>query len=281
MNDSVDRGRVGDSTDDEKRPRAGDRQHREQIRTRARTYDLGGGDLETMAEIGRFRTIALTDLQQFHFGGDRSRMSYDLRRLSEQHLVRISTVRSPKGQKLTVVALTRDGKRFLEQRRKHSGQDNQPAQHIYADMKKPAEVAHDASIYRMYQAEAGKILSSGGKIRRIVLDYELKKKVFAPLARARELPPDEFRKRQQEVASDHGLTVVDGKIPLPDLRIEYETREGETAKVDLELATEHYKRTQLAAKARAGFRLYTTGGSASQAGAVWEDRELTAGIIPL
>jgi len=37
------------------------------------------------------------------------------------------------------------------------------------------------------------------------------------------------------------LQLVRGKIPLPDLRIEYENREGDMARVDLELATEHYR----------------------------------------
>lgn len=50
--------------------------------------------------------------------------------------------------------------------------------------------------------------------------------------------------------------VVDGKIPLPDLRIEYESRDGERTKVDLELATDDYKPAQIAEKDRAGFRIY-------------------------
>jgi len=43
-------------------------------------------------------------------------------------------------------------------------------------------------------------------------------------------------------------TVVSGKIPLPALRIEYETREQEPGKVDLKLATGHHKRSQFVKK---------------------------------
>jgi hypothetical protein len=46
--------------------------------------------------------------------------------------------------------------------------------------------------------------------------------------------------------------VIRGKIPLPDLRIDYETAEGDLAKVDLELATE---RAQAATKGKAGFKI--------------------------
>ena len=55
---------------------------------------------------------------------------------------------------------------------------------------------------------------------------------------------------------NNGLKVVNGKIRLPDLRIEYETAGGESARVDLELATEHYRGDHMSAKERAGFKIY-------------------------
>jgi len=50
---------------------------------------------------------------------------------------------------------------------------------------------------------------------------------------------------RNEIAARHGLEVVRGKVPVPDLRIEYETRDGEAARVDLELLTEHYRPGQV------------------------------------
>ena len=41
---------------------------------------------------------------------------------------------------------------------------------------------------------------------------------------------EKFQAIQQSVAQANGLQVIDQKIPLPDLQIEYETREGETAR---------------------------------------------------
>ena len=90
----------------------------------------------------------------------------------------------------------------------------------------------------------------------VILDFELKKKAYAPLARARASSLAEFRRKQAEIARANGLSVIRGKIRLPDLRIEYETASGESARVDLELATEHYRGDHMAAKEGAGFKIY-------------------------
>ena len=139
-----------------------------------------------------------------------------------------------------------------------------------------------AEYVHLGRTRSARILKQQGRVRRVVvLDYELKKRVYSPLAKARGLPPEEYRKLQDEVARDNRLAVVDGKILLPDLRIEYETREGEIARVDLELATDHYKPGQLRDKARAGFRIYRMAQDRSGSSKVWEDRELTAEILSL
>ena len=79
----------------------------------------------------------------------------------------------------------------------------------------------------------------------------------------------------------HGLEVVRGKVPVPDLRIEYEIRDGEAAHVDLELVTEHYRPGQLADKARAGFSLYAPQSERDHLRRVLEQQELTAEILTL
>lgn len=50
------------------------------------------------------------------------------------------------------------------------------------------------------------------------------------------------------------LKVVDSSIPIPDLRIEFETRA--TEQIDLELATREYRSEGLTAQARSGFRFF-------------------------
>ena len=63
-----------------------------------------------------------------------------------------------------------------------------------------------------------------------------------------------------EIAERHGFRVVRGKIPVSDLRIEYETSDQEHARVDLELATEHYRFRNIVQKLRAGFSIYPRSG---------------------
>ncbi|PWT96949.1 MAG: hypothetical protein C5B51_32325 [Terriglobia bacterium] len=224
-------------------------------------YFLSQAEMETMKDIGRFRTIALDDLAQIRYHGNQGQNSEDLRSLQDQGLLARRTIWTGGRQhQFTVLVLTEKGKALLEQEGQHLGQ-----QKVYAGFVKPREVHHDAAIYRMYQAEAGKIERSGGRIRRVVLDYELKQRVYRPLAKARAKPgalgSAEYAKAQAEVARANQLRVVHGKILLPDLRIEYDTANGERAHVDLELATHHYRGASLRAKAEAGFKMYAPQGS--------------------
>ena len=122
-------------------------------------------------------------------------------------------------------------------------------------MVKPKAVRHDAAIYRMYHAEKEKIERSGGRVRRVVLDYELKRAAYSPLAKAKALAPIEYARKQHEVAQQNSLTVIGGKILLPDLRIEYETATGDLSHVDLEMTTTHYHEARASAnRVRSGIR---------------------------
>ena len=141
------------------------------------------------------------------------------------------------------------------------------------------EANHDADLYRLYQKEAERIERSSGTPLRVILDYELKKNLNRDFVL---LGPDKDKlERKFELAEKHGLEVVNGKIPLPDLRIEYQTSEMEVRHVDLELATRDYRPRALAEKAKAGFALYSRAEDASRLRRVLDERELTAGILSL
>jgi type IV secretory pathway VirB4 component len=71
------------------------------------------------------------------------------------------------------------------------------------------------------------------------------------------------------------------KISIPDLRIEYETREGNAARVNLELVTEHYRGRHAADKVHAGSSLYTPHCEADRLRRILDQRELTAEILSL
>jgi hypothetical protein len=240
-------------------------------------YQVSQADLETMYDIGRFRTVAIEDLATQRYPGRAGDMRHDLRNLADQGLIQMRTIWTDRNRaRLAVAVLTKRGKELLD----HQFKDR-ASQQTFAGFVKPAEVAHDAAIYRMYRAEAARIEKAGGRISRVVLDYELKKKLYSPLARAKALPPLEYARRQAEVAKENGLQVIQGKIPLPDLRIEYETSAGEPARIDLELATHHYHGSHLQTKAEAGFKMYAPQDSAGRLSAVLEEREITAEILSL
>jgi hypothetical protein len=154
------------------------RDRRVEIWTRDHTYALSASELETMHEIRKFRTVSAEDLGEFCYRGDSGRMTHELRHLADQGLLRRQMVKTPDEKRLDVLVLTRAGKRLIESRNRSDDRESRSPQRVYADLKKPAEIFHDTAIYRMYQAEAARIRARGGRVRRVVLDYELKKRAF-------------------------------------------------------------------------------------------------------
>ena len=264
-----------------------DRQSRERqlVFLRDRGYRVSAQERELLVEIGKFRTIAVSDLLEYRYQRNSSRLRQDLVHLKSQNLLRERRVLlgGEKG-KVSLVVLTREGKQLAQQSVEPSRK-----QTLYAGFVKPQELAHDAALYRMYQTERALIDKRGGVISRVILDFELKRRIYRPLAKTRKLPPLAYARRQHEVAAQNGLQVVEGKIPLPDLRIEYQPQEGGLEKVDLELATEHYHGRHAASKLKAGFKVYADSRSAARLNAaltygratIYDGPELTAEILSL
>jgi DNA-binding MarR family transcriptional regulator len=198
--------------------------------------------------VGAFRTITADSLQRHLYQGDAERFKKNLSSLTDQRLVIVQPDSKSRGR---YISLTREGKGVTERHlRSNSNQS------VYSGIVKKRELRHDAAIYDVYQKEAQKISKSGGTPKRVVLDFELKKNVNRQLAKIQNLPPTERERQRKEIADAHELTIVKGKIQIPDVRVEYESRDQEQCKVDLECVTGHYKARQIAAKAAAGFKLY-------------------------
>lgn len=217
---------------------------------RDRTYNLRDSEITALAEIGTFRALALDDLIRYRYNGDSDQAWRDVNNLGRQGLLRLRTTHTDRP---TYVSLTREGHHFIEN---HRPPHINPRQELYNGFVKPREAKHDAALYRLYHQEAERITREGGKVRRVVLDFELKKSINRKLSKIAPLSETENAQRREQIASDHGLVVVDGKIPVPDLRLEYEDMDHQQTKVDLELATDHYHRDTLAQKARAGFAIF-------------------------
>jgi hypothetical protein len=241
---------------------------------RGRTYRLRNSETTMMVELGKFRAIAEEDLAEFAYGGDTGRMRPDIKNLMRQGLVEMKSIPHEEMGSRKLLTLTKNGHRFLTDT--HSAGKGQV---LYHGFTKPREANHDADLYRLYQKAAEKIERRGGRNLRVVLDYEMKKRLYRDLAK---LGPGRASSGQKHlVAERHGLQVVRGKIPVPDIRIEYEARDSERARVDLELATSHYRGRNLAEKVRAGFSIYARAEDASKLRRVLDQRELTAEILSL
>ena len=245
-------------------------------RDRDQNYRLRESEVATLIEIAKFRTVRPEDIVEFKYEGDRERASADLRNLTAQGLIEKRTMHGRKpGQLLTV---TSAGKRFIE----HNERDGiHKDQKFHQGFVKPREARHDSALYRLYQKAAEGIERDGGKNLRVVLDYELKKDLYRDLAKLKAIPPTEQEDRKEEIAEAHGLKVIDGKIPIPDLRIEYENRDDEQARVDLELVTSDYRGNQLAEKAQAGFSIYAPADEAGRVRAALKDPHLMTEILSL
>src|SRR5207248_1761062 len=76
------------------------------------------------------------------------------------------------------VTVTKEGHRALSYSR-----SLRPDQATYHGLKKPKEAFHDAELYRLYHKVSDEIESRGGKVVRVKLDYEIKRDLYADLAR--------------------------------------------------------------------------------------------------
>ena len=238
------------------------------------TYSLRASEIQTLRDLGTFRTVDSEALAEIAYGGNRERMEQDVRNLVRQSLVTRRGVEGRDKERLEVLTLTKAGRRFLA---RHKLMPH--GQPIYRGLVKPKEARHDATLYRLYHKAARQIERDGGKVRTVALDYELKKRINRELARLGPNPPDSNKKI--EIAQAHGVRVVSGKVVVPDLQIEYENAEGQMARVNLELATKNYRPGQLQAKAQAGFTLYAPAQDSDRLRRVLNDREITAEILSL
>jgi len=218
--------------------------------------------------------VTPVDLAKYAYGGDAARMERDVRRLKQASLVTDKTIEVSRKKTLRVLTLTKHGHQLLRK----TGQLPEE-QSAYHGLAKPKEAEHDAALYRLYQKEEARIERAGGHPVRVVLDYELKRDLNRELVKIHgHEDGDESRER---IAERHGLQVIDGKIPLPDIRIEYENADLEPRHVDLDLITRDYRPREVSEKARAGFGLYSPTEDAPRLRRILNDRDLTATILSL
>lgn len=110
------------------------------------------------------------DLVRFGYQGNHTQMESDIRSLTRQWLVEQRTIEGHSSYSTRVLTLTKDGHRVVERAQLVSSR-----QATYHGFVKPKVARHDANVYRLYQKVVRVIERSGGKVRRVILDFELKK----------------------------------------------------------------------------------------------------------
>jgi hypothetical protein len=263
--DSASDGREGDARDifasELDLPRGRDR---ERVRDRDRVHDIDGSEARMLATVGSFRVVAESDLSALRDDARKPRQS--IRHLEDEGLIR----RSPLDANDRAVVLTERGRDLLEANRSIPRDERtpEPRQAFYAGLKKPRELTHDVKVYRAYERAEERIRDRGGRVRRVVLDYQLKRDYQRFLHERNRGKKDCDGRPDREAdeivrwAQERQLPYEeDGHVHFPDARVEYEDRDGRSRFEDLEIVTPHYRGTHAGAAAKSGFTCYLSFGS--------------------
>src|SRR5262249_41498611 len=135
-------------------------------------------------------------------------------------------------------------------------------------LRKPRELAHDTKLYQAYVRFDERLRTQGGQVKRVVLDYELKRdhqRFLQEHNRGRKDSDGRPDRLPHEVglwARGGGLPYYAEQVHFPDARIEYEDRDGGRRHEDIEIVTGHYRGAHAVATARSGFTRYRALGGA-------------------
>ena len=250
-----------------------------------------------LTEVGRFRVVRVEDLNQTIYDGKSRKLENDLNYLRDKGLVETERVNLRHDgkrrtiERVEVVTLTKAGRNLLIKQG-----DLPKDQKVYAGLVKPREVEHDSQIYRAYRKETERIEGKGGSNLRVRLDYEIKAQVQKGIYAERKADPKrDMAEIKQQVATRLELPFVDGRIQIPDARIDYDLpREvnqdpstdqdqgSRTGHQDIEVLTAAYHAGHLRSKAQAGFRNYASASDrATLTSKIEDDSHLMENILEL
>lgn len=236
-------------------------QARELVRFRDRDYTLSARDLETLATIGAFRVVAADDVPGREADTPSSRVRHARTHLEVAGLVERVRVDGRGGH---VVTLTRTGRDLLERHRAPS--TNGERQTFYAGVRRPRELTHDREVYRACRQFEPTLAARGARVRRVVLDYALKRD-YQQFLQARNRGRGDSDGRPERTAEEiaawaraHELPYEDGHVRFPDARLEIEEADGRWTHEDIEVVTRHYRGAHAARAARGGVHAFRASG---------------------
>ena len=141
-------------------------------------------------------------------------------------------------------------------------------QAFYAGIAKPRELAHDSRLYSAYVKAAERLAERGDRVRRVVLEDELKREYQRFLQAPNRGAPRQRRHARSAMprpspmgAASTSCRTTTATCSSRTCGIEYEDRDGRRAVEDIEVVTPHYRGAHAAAKARSGFTRYRAAGA--------------------
>ena len=209
-------------------------------------------------DVAVHRAVAYRDLADRHFGGHPYAARRGVDRLVRAGFLVQEKATGPKGGTFLVVHPTQCGA--------EAARSLVPRAGLHADQRswsgpgRKGDLVHDTAIYRAVQQHRATIEKGGGRLARIRLDAELRgivaKRSEEARVRAGRDAADLARRR---AARELGLPVLEtGQVLYPDAQVEYQGEGGDIGRVNIEIATEHYRSGDVAAKAGAGFAVHAS-----------------------
>lgn len=233
---------------------------REAVTIGDETFRLRGSEARALATIGAFRVVPVDDIRD-----DRGRSGDvwhgDIDRLRTSGLIR-TVAPLDRDERTTIVTLTDKGRALLEA---HRDPRAEHVQTFHADVLRPRELTHDAQVYRAFERALARQTERDGRLLRVVLEHDLKREYQRFLQepnRGRSDADGRVRRTEREIrewAAEHELSVRDGHVQFPDLRLELERSDGRRDVEDIEVTTLHYRGLHASSKASAGFTRFRSG----------------------
>ena len=242
-------------------PRTGHR--RELGRTRHKGLDMTERVHACLQEVGLYRCASHRDLVEVHFSGNRFAAAKGLERLLRSGAMQQHQARGPNGGTFTLYTLTKPGAALAQRLAVKRGLD--PEQRAWAGMVKPREAAHDADVAKACRKEIEALTAQGARLRRILIDAELKGILAKRSETARaKLGKEEADRARRKAADELHLPCDDqGHVQIPDAQIQYVDEAGNMGRVNVEVASDHYREASVKAKSAGGFSMH--GGKGGQA----------------
>lgn len=209
-----------------------------------------------LQEVGLYRCASHRDLVEAHFSGNRFAAAKGLERLVRSGAMRQHRARGPNGGAFTLYTLTKAGAALAQRLVVKRGLD--PGQRAWAGMVKPREAAHDADVAKACRKEIEALTARGARLRRVLIDAELKGILAkrSETARAKHGKEEADRARRKAAEELHLPCDDQGHVQIPDAQIQYVDEAGNIGRVNVEVASDHYREGSVKAKSAGGFSMH-------------------------